>query len=405
MAKPSLIYLPKIQCLDNSGIPLNGGQLFVYLPGTTTKLNTFTDATMTVVNPNPVSLDSAGRPSNSGAPIDLYVTQAYKMVAAPAGDTDPPMSPIWTEDNVTTLGQQLSVSNQTTNYTIQQSDRDSLITVDCSNSPVTITLLQSLVVGNGFVVAFKKTDSTTNTLTVQAYGSETIDGSNTLTTSTQYHYVQLENDGTQWLSNVNPLPAIPFTNQLVFSTSSTWTTPLGITLANVCVWGAGGGGGGSSSTTIDGGGGGGGAYVQGIVSVVPGTTTTVTVGTGGAGAALNTTSTGTAGSSSSFGGLVVAAGGAGGVGGATGAAGGAGGSPASCTVPTNGVVLAGGNGDTTVATFGILGKGGASPTIGLTPQGGVVGANGPPNTGAGGTGGNQTVAGGTGATGYVVIRY
>lgn len=52
---------PKLQFLDNSGRPLAGGCVATYQAGTTTPLQTFTDATGMIPNQNPVMLDSAGR--------------------------------------------------------------------------------------------------------------------------------------------------------------------------------------------------------------------------------------------------------------------------------------------------------------------------------------------------------
>ncbi len=70
-----------------------------------------------------------------------------------------------------------------------------------------------------------------------------------------------------------------------FSTSGTWTVPLGVTEIIVEVWGAGGAGGGvngSNGNTRLGGGGGGGAYAKSKLEVIPGNTLTIVVGQGGA---------------------------------------------------------------------------------------------------------------------------
>lgn len=72
-----------------------GMKLFCYAAGTTTKQATYTDSTITVPNANPIILDASGR-----AYIFLNAL-SYKFVLAPATDTDPPTSPIWTRDNVT----------------------------------------------------------------------------------------------------------------------------------------------------------------------------------------------------------------------------------------------------------------------------------------------------------------
>jgi len=99
---------------------------------------------------------------------------------------------------------------------------------------------------------------------------------------------------------------------VIFTSSTTWTAPTGVTKVFVtCV----GGGGGASYGTdacgnwVNGVGGGGGIVVSSI-TVVPGTVYTITVGTGGAGKA--TGGTAGSGSTSSFGSLVTSTGGGGG---------------------------------------------------------------------------------------------
>jgi hypothetical protein len=67
--------------------------VFTYIAGTTTKKNTYTTAAESVTNTNPIILDSNGE-------CDLwYATGSYKVVLAPADDTDPPTNALWTVDN------------------------------------------------------------------------------------------------------------------------------------------------------------------------------------------------------------------------------------------------------------------------------------------------------------------
>ena len=79
------------------GNRLAGAQLFFYATGTSTKQNTYSDKALTIPNTNPVVLDSSGR-----AGAIFLQNLAYKVVFAPATDTDPPASPIWTQDPVYT---------------------------------------------------------------------------------------------------------------------------------------------------------------------------------------------------------------------------------------------------------------------------------------------------------------
>lgn len=90
--------LPLETPVDATGAPYPGGKLFFYASGTSTKLNTYSDSSLTVANPNPVVLDSAGRFPNAIFLQNL----AYKVVLAPSTDSDPPTAPIWTQDPVYT---------------------------------------------------------------------------------------------------------------------------------------------------------------------------------------------------------------------------------------------------------------------------------------------------------------
>src|SRR5580698_2291394 len=82
--------------VDNNGNALAGGKLFTYTGGTSTKQATWTDSTQVTLNSNPIILDSRGECSIWIDPVLLY-----KFVLAPANDTDPPTSPIKSQDNMT----------------------------------------------------------------------------------------------------------------------------------------------------------------------------------------------------------------------------------------------------------------------------------------------------------------
>jgi hypothetical protein len=87
----SVLLLPPIfQFFDNNGDPLANGFVYTYAAGTTTPLATFTSAAGTIEAPNPIELNSAGRPSSgSGA---IWGEGAYKFIVRDAngvqiGDT------------------------------------------------------------------------------------------------------------------------------------------------------------------------------------------------------------------------------------------------------------------------------------------------------------------------------
>ena len=85
------------QFINASGVPYSGAKLFYYAAGSTTKQNTYTTSVGNIANSNPIVLDSAGR-----TPYGVWFTAglSYKEVLAPSTDTDPPGSPIYTEDNL-----------------------------------------------------------------------------------------------------------------------------------------------------------------------------------------------------------------------------------------------------------------------------------------------------------------
>lgn len=61
------------QFCDENGVPYAGGQVFHYVPGTTTLKDTYQDPDGTILNTNPVVLDSAGR-------AIIFGTGAYRQI-------------------------------------------------------------------------------------------------------------------------------------------------------------------------------------------------------------------------------------------------------------------------------------------------------------------------------------
>lgn len=85
------------QFFDANGDPYSGAKLFTYQAGTTTKQATYTTSSGVTANTNPIILDTSGR-----TPYGVWLTQGleYKFVLAPSTDTDPPTSPLFTEDDI-----------------------------------------------------------------------------------------------------------------------------------------------------------------------------------------------------------------------------------------------------------------------------------------------------------------
>lgn len=87
------------QFIPGGFIPANGGQLFFYLAGTSTKTTVYKDNAAGVAWSNPIVLDSGGDLPLGG---EVWVPQgiSVKVVFAPAGDSDPPVTPYWTKDDL-----------------------------------------------------------------------------------------------------------------------------------------------------------------------------------------------------------------------------------------------------------------------------------------------------------------
>jgi len=83
------------QFFDNNGVPLTGGLLYTYLAGSTTATATYTSASGSIANANPIVLDSSGRPTN-----EIWLTGgiSYKFVLQTATGTQ-----IWSMDNLSGL--------------------------------------------------------------------------------------------------------------------------------------------------------------------------------------------------------------------------------------------------------------------------------------------------------------
>jgi hypothetical protein len=83
---------PDIQFADQNGLPYAGGTLGFFASGTSTPLSTFSDSGLSIANPNPVVLDSAGRAGSV-----FLQNLAYKVTLS-----DVNSNLIWTIDPVYT---------------------------------------------------------------------------------------------------------------------------------------------------------------------------------------------------------------------------------------------------------------------------------------------------------------
>lgn len=84
----------------------------------------------------------------------------------------------------------------TSNDSIGVSDRNKIILIDATSSNLSMSLDDASTVEDGFTVYVKKTDSTTNTITITS--PDTIDGAVNLVLSKQNQGAELISDGTKW---------------------------------------------------------------------------------------------------------------------------------------------------------------------------------------------------------------
>ena len=85
------------------------------------------------------------------------------------------------------------VAAKSSNYAILASDRNYLLTMDATVAPRSFTLPSPASVGNGYRVAVKKIDSSSNAVTVVG----TVEGGS-VTLSGQYDFFVFVTDGTSW---------------------------------------------------------------------------------------------------------------------------------------------------------------------------------------------------------------
>src|SRR5512135_1535110 len=87
------------QFIPGGNTPANGGQLFFYVAGSSTKQTVYKDNAAGTAWSNPIVLDSGGNLPNGGE-VWFPTGQTFKVIFAPSTDTDPPASPYWTKDNL-----------------------------------------------------------------------------------------------------------------------------------------------------------------------------------------------------------------------------------------------------------------------------------------------------------------
>jgi len=102
-------------------------------------------------------------------------------------------------------GSTLTLSSKGANYTI--TDADGIDMVLATAGGITITL-PTAADNSGRVIRVKKTDTGTDTVTIDGEGAETIDGSATVIMSTRYQALSIVCDGVAWQTIVHYEPKV-----------------------------------------------------------------------------------------------------------------------------------------------------------------------------------------------------
>jgi hypothetical protein len=91
----------------------------------------------------------------------------------------------------------LPITTVTANYTAGAND----YTILCNNaasSPITITLPTAAGISGRVYIIKKIAANSSNAVTLDGYGSETIDGATTVAIATQYSSYTIQSNGTSW---------------------------------------------------------------------------------------------------------------------------------------------------------------------------------------------------------------
>jgi len=89
-------------------------------------------------------------------------------------------------------------SAKSASFTVQTTEFGQIYLCNATSAAIIATLPSAATAGNGFKVAFKKTDSSANAVTLTPNGADTIDGAATYALTTQYSSVVVVSNGSVW---------------------------------------------------------------------------------------------------------------------------------------------------------------------------------------------------------------
>ena len=134
--------------------------------------------------------------------VDAKITQLTELTAPVAGDVlaivdDPTGSPVTKKIKIENLQKKVvNATAKTSNYTLLASD--CLILFDASSGPLS-AFLPAVSGTEGKTYTLIKIDSSTNTVTIDPDGAETISDLPNFPLIVQWQAVELTSIGTQWM--------------------------------------------------------------------------------------------------------------------------------------------------------------------------------------------------------------
>jgi len=204
------------QFFDNNGVPLNGGLIYQYQAGSSTLLTTYTTNNGTVANPNPIVLDSSGRPPNE---IWMQTGYSYKFIIQTSTGTT-----LQTLDNLYPILQNapaVSASIPSGLIAIWSGSLGSIPSgwVICDGTNSTPDLRNSFILGAGNSYAVGQTGGSTDAIVVSHTHTATVTDPGHFHTTK--NYATPDNFGGNWGAGTNAT-----------TNSGTNTATTGITVAN-----------------------------------------------------------------------------------------------------------------------------------------------------------------------------
>jgi hypothetical protein len=200
-----------LQFTDNLGNPLSNGHVFWYAAGTTTAKQTWQDTAETILNTLAyVTLDAYGRPPGGA----FFIRGSYKLVVKDSTET----TTYLTVDNIneynsfdlTGLTASMADLNSTTTtakllgstiplvYTVLLADRGFTLMINALTANATINLPSAVTVGNTFKFWIKKTDKSSNKVSIIPFGTQTINGAAVAELFDYNDFVECRSDGSNW---------------------------------------------------------------------------------------------------------------------------------------------------------------------------------------------------------------